>query len=40
MAVGTDALENPLGQFTNYGVLGDVKTQPVEATRTEPDENT
>jgi Bacterial protein of unknown function (DUF839) len=40
VAVGTDALENPLGLFTNYGVLGDVKTQPVEATRTEPDQNT
>jgi len=34
------ALENPSGVITNYGFLNDFPPQPIEATKTEPDENT
>ncbi len=40
IAQGADALENPSGPITNFGYLNDAATQPVEATKTEPDENT
>ena len=40
VAQGTDALENPSGVITNFGFLNDTSIQPVEATKTEPDENT
>ncbi len=40
VAQGGDALENPSGVITNFGFLNDASTQPVEATKTEPDENT
>ena len=33
-------LENPSGVITNYGFLNDFPPQPIEATKTEPDENT
>ncbi len=40
VAQGNDALENPSGVITNFGFLNDASIQPVEATKTEPDENT
>ncbi len=40
VAQGIDALENPSGLITNFGFLNDASIQPVEATKTEPDENT
>ncbi len=40
VAQGGDALENPSGLITNFGYLNDASKQPVEATKTEPDENT
>ena len=38
VARGSDPLENPSGVITRFGHLDD--TQPIEPTRTEPDENT
>ena len=40
VAEGSDPLENPTGTITNFGLLNDSPPQPVERTRTEPDENT
>src|SRR5262244_2480388 len=40
IAEGSDALENPSGVITNFGYLDDSASQPIEATKTEPDENT
>jgi Bacterial protein of unknown function (DUF839) len=40
LAEGEMALENPSGVITNYGFLNDFPPQPIEATKTEPDENT
>jgi hypothetical protein len=40
IATGTDPIENPSGLITAFGELNDAATQPVEATRTEADENT
>ena len=40
LAQGSDPLENPSGVITQYGYLNDFPPQPVEATKTEPDENT
>lgn len=40
IAQGSDELENPSGILTAFGYLGDGATQPVEPTKTEPDENT
>lgn len=40
VAQGSDPLENPSGPITNFGYLNDAATQPVEATKTEPDQNT
>ena len=40
IAQGSDPLENPSGVITQYGFLNDFPPQPVEATKTEPDENT
>ncbi len=37
---GSDPLENPSGTITNFGYLNDFPPQPIEATKTEPDENT
>lgn len=37
---GADPLENPSGLITNFGYLNDASTQPVEATKTERDQNT
>ena len=39
IARGTDPLENPSGVITRFGLLNDFPPQPIEATRTEPDEN-
>src|SRR5262249_62209955 len=33
-------LENPSGVITNYGFLNDFPPRPIEATKTDPDENT
>ncbi|HEY9601496.1 MAG TPA: hypothetical protein V6C85_07800 [Allocoleopsis sp.] len=40
LAQGADRLENPSGVITKFGYLNDFPPQPVEATKTEPDENT
>jgi hypothetical protein len=40
LARGKDPLENPSGVITSYGNLNDFPPQTVEASRTEPDENT
>jgi hypothetical protein len=40
IAVGSDALENPSGVITRFGYLNDFPEQKIEATKTEPDENT
>ena len=40
IAQGSDPLENPSGLITNFGFLNDSPPQPIERTRTEPDENT
>ncbi|MEO8428197.1 MAG: alkaline phosphatase PhoX, partial [Verrucomicrobiota bacterium] len=40
LATGTDPLENPSGVITHFGYLNDFPPQLVEATKTEPDENT
>ena len=40
LATGTDPLENPSGVITHFGYLNDFPPQTVEATKTEPDENT
>src|SRR6267378_4536061 len=40
LAQGSDPLENPSGVITQFGYLNDSPPQPVEATKTEPDENT
>ncbi len=37
---GTAPIENPSGVITKFGFLNDFPPQPVEATKTEPDENT
>src|SRR5262245_26162472 len=39
-ARGTAKLENPSGVITHFGLLNDFPPQTIEATRTEPDENT
>jgi len=39
IAQGSDPLENPSGVITKFGYLNDFPPQPVEATKTEPDEN-
>src|SRR5262245_11892325 len=40
VARGSDPLENPSGVITKLGYLNDFPPQTVEATKTEPDENT
>jgi hypothetical protein len=40
VARGSDPLENPSGLLTRLGTLNDFPPQTVEATKTEPDENT
>jgi len=40
IARGTDPIENPSGLITRFGTLNDFPPQTIEATRTEPDENT
>jgi uncharacterized protein DUF839 len=40
LARGTDALENPSGVITKFGLLNDFPPQAIEATKTEADENT
>src|SRR5262245_48030491 len=40
LARGKDPVENPSGLITTYGNLNDFPPQTVEASRTEPDENT
>jgi hypothetical protein len=40
VATGTDPLENPSGLITRFGYLNDGATQPIEPSKTEPDENT
>jgi len=40
IAEGSDPLENPSGVITKFGFLNDFPPQLVEATKTEPDENT
>src|SRR5262245_48941791 len=40
IAEGSDPLENPSGVITKFGFLNDFPPQTVEATKTEPDENT
>ena len=40
IAQGSDPLENPSGLITKFGFLNDGATQPVEPTKTEPDQNT
>jgi Alkaline phosphatase PhoX len=40
IAQGSDPLENPSGIITHFGFLNDSPPQPIERTRTEPDENT
>ncbi|HYW69436.1 MAG TPA: alkaline phosphatase PhoX [Pyrinomonadaceae bacterium] len=40
VAEGSDPLENPSGVITKFGFLNDFPPQTVEATKTEPDENT
>jgi Bacterial protein of unknown function (DUF839) len=40
LARGSDLLENPAGLFTSFGFLNDGAQQPIEPTKTEPDQNT
>ncbi|WP_208341558.1 hypothetical protein, partial [Aetokthonos hydrillicola] len=40
LAQGSDPLENPSGSITKLGYLNDFPPQTVEATKTEPDQNT
>src|SRR5215475_12720250 len=40
IAQGSDPIENPSGVITKFGYLNDFPPRPVEATKTEPDENT
>jgi len=40
LAEGSDPLENPSGVITQFGFLNDSPPQPIEATKTEADENT
>jgi hypothetical protein len=40
VARGIAKLENPSGVITNFGLLNDFPPQPIEASKTEPDENT
>ena len=40
IAQGSDPIENPSGLITKFGYLNDFPPRPVEATKTEPDENT
>jgi hypothetical protein len=40
IAEGSDPLENPSGVITKFGYLNDFPPQPIEQTKTEPDENT
>jgi hypothetical protein len=40
LAKGVDRLENPSGAITTFGFLNDFPPQPVEATKTEADQNT
>src|SRR5262249_46981145 len=40
VAKGSDPLENRRGKITHFGYLNDSPPKPVEATKTEPDENT
>ena len=40
IAQGSNPLENPSGLLTKFGFLNDGSTQPVEPTKTEPDQNT
>jgi hypothetical protein len=40
IAEGSDPLENPSGVITQFGYLSDSPPQPVEKSKTEPDENT
>jgi hypothetical protein len=40
LAQGKQGLENPSGVITKFGYLNDFPPQPVEASKTEPDENT
>lgn len=40
LARGLDLLENPSGVITNFGFLNDAPPMPIEASKTEPDENT
>ncbi len=40
IAQGSNPLENPSGLITKFGFLNDGSTQPVEPTKTEPDQNT
>src|SRR5437899_4905147 len=39
VAKGTDPLENPSGIITRFGYLDDGAVQPIEPSKTEPDEN-
>src|SRR5215475_10218293 len=40
IAQGSDPIENPSGLITKFCYLNDFPPRPVEATKTEPDENT
>src|ERR1041384_7033457 len=40
VAEGIDPLEKPSGVINRFGLLDDLPPQPIEATRTEADENT
>jgi hypothetical protein len=40
LARGADPIENPSGLITNFGLLNDFPPQTIEASKTEPDENT
>jgi len=40
LAQGSDPLENPSGVITRFGFLNDFPPQAIEASKTEPDENT
>ncbi len=39
IAQGSNPLENPSGLITKFGLLNDGSTQPIEPTKTEPDQN-
>jgi hypothetical protein len=39
VAQGSDPIENPSGVITQFGYLNDFPPEPVEATKTEPDQN-